>query len=503
MGHIEGTSRAQQMLFPEALDDSIAEENPGRFIDAFVDRVDLHALGFRRTPPAVTGRPSYAPGDFLKLYIYGYMNRLRSRRRLEKETHRNIELLWLLRKLPPDGKTIADFRKDNAKAFTQVLRAFTLLCQAWGVFGAELGAIDGRKCTALHNKQRHFPPAKLRDRRHAGEAKLAPYLRALAAAEAAETEGPPPTAAALREHIQPLRERTGRDEQLRAALEARGESQVALPDPDRRAMPTSPTVEVGDNVQTAVDAKHQRRLEHHGTKAVTDGAQRSVMAIAAKARLGGEPLQVGAERGDYHGEEIQAWEEAGIEPYVAKPLTSAKRKLGLDGQEPFPYEPASDCYRGPAGQALTVRFATVELGRQMRYYATTACRTCALTARCPRHQEGRRMTRWGHEPLLDKMPKRVEANPALMKKRKQIVEHPCGTIKDWHDHAYCLRPGLEKVRAAFRVSPLAYNLKRVMTLLGVAPMLRALPGAEKRPVPYRRAVSCGTSTPTRKLAGEE
>jgi transposase len=403
------------------------------------------------------------------------MNRLRSSRRLEKETPRNIERLWLLRKLHPDFKTMADFRKDNAKAFKQVCRALTLLCKEWGVFGAELVAIDGSKFKAVNNKQRNFTQAKLRDLLHAVDAKLAQYLRALDAADAAETEVPQPTAAALREKIQHLRERKGRYEQLRAALEASGESQVSLTDPDSRAMPKSPKVAVGYNVQTGVDAKHKLILEQHVTNAVTDVDQLSVMAIAAKEMLGGEHLQVVADMGDYHGEEIKACEEAGIEPYVAKPLTSANRTLGLYGKEQFTYEPESDCYRCPAGQALTFRFATVELGRQIRYYATTACRTCALKARCPRNKEGRRIPRWVHEHLLEKMQKRVEANPALMKKRKQIVEHPFGTIKYWHDQAYFLMKGLEKVRAEFSLSTLAYNLRRVMTILGVAPMLRALP----------------------------
>jgi transposase len=503
MGHIEGTSRAQHILFPAALDDSMAEEHPVRFIDAFVDSLDLHALGFRRTQPAVTGRPSYAPGDVLKLYIYGDMNRRRSSRRREKDTHRNIELRWLLRTLPPDFKTIADFRKDNAKAFQQVFRAFTLLCKEWGWFGAAWVAIDGSKFQAVNNKQRNFTQAKLRDLLPAGDAKLEQYLRALEAADAAETEVPPPTAAALREKIQHLRARKGRYEQLQAALEASGESQVSLTAPDSRARPKSPKVDVGSNVPTAVDAKPKLLLEQHGTNAVTDVAPLSVMAIAAKEMLGVEPLQGVAEMGDYHGEEIKAWEEAGSEPYGAKPLTSAKRKLGLYGKEPFPYEPESDCYRCPAGQALTCRFATVELGRQRRYYATTAWRTCALQARCTRNKEGRRITRWVHEHLLEKMQKRVEATPALMQKRKQIVEHPFGPIKDWHDHAYFLLKGLEQVRAEVSLSTLAYNLRRVMTILGVAPMLRALPGGEKRPVPYRMAVSCWTSTPTRQLAWEE
>jgi hypothetical protein len=253
-----------------------------------------------------------------------------------------------------------------------------------------------------------------------------------------------------------------------------GQRQVSLTDSDSRAMPKSPKVDVGSNAQVAVDAKHQLCVVQEVTHAVTAVKQRSGIAIQAKEALAAAQLTVVADMGYYHGEESTACEEAGIAPYVAKPLTSANRKLGLYGQEQFTYEPASDCSRCPAGPALTCRFATVEWGRQMRYYATTACRTCAIKARCTRNKEGRRITRWGHEHILEKMPQRVEANPALMKRRQQIVAQPFGTIKHWHDQGYFLMKGLEKVRAEFSLSTLAYNLRRVVTILGVPHMLRAL-----------------------------
>jgi transposase len=474
MGHIEGATRTQQILFPEALDDYVAEDNPVRFIDAFVDSLDLDALGFRHTQPAATGRPSYAPRDLLKLYIYGYMNRIRSSRRLEKETHRNVELLWLLRKLHPDFKTIADFRKDNAKAFKQVFRAFVLLCKEWGLFGQELVAIDGTKIKAVNSKRRNFTQAKLSETLKRIDTHIEQYLHDLDAADAAEPESQQTSAGHLREKIRQLRERKDRYEGLLREMECPGQSQVSLTDPDSRAMPKSPKVDVGYNAQVAVDAKHKLFVVQEVTNAVTDVDQLSGIAIQAQETLAVEQINVVADMGYYHGEEIKACEEAGIESYVAQPLTSANRKLGLYGKEQFTYEPEHDCYRCPAGQALTFRFATVELGRHIRYYATPACRTCAIKARCTRNKEGRRITRWVHEHVLERMQQRVEANPALMKKRKQIVEHPFGTIKHWHDQGYFLMKGLEKVRAEFSLSTLAYNLRRVMTILGVPHMLRAL-----------------------------
>jgi transposase len=474
MGHIEGASRAQHILFPEVLDDDIAEDNPARFIDVFVESLDLDAIGFRRTRPAATGRPSYDPGHLLKLYIYGYMNRIRSSRRLERETHRNVELLWLLRKLPPDFKTIADFRKDNVTAFKQVFRAFVIRCKEWGLFGQELVAIDGSKFKAVNNRRRNFTKAKLSETLTDIDAKIEHYMRELDKTDVEEANVQQPTVEALQEKVRQLRERKGRYEGLLQEMDRTGQSQVSLTDPDSRAMPKSPKVDVGYNAQVAVDDKHHLFVVQDVTNAVTDVEQLSNIAIQAKEALEVEQLTVVADMGYYHGEELKACEEAGIDPYVAKPLTSANHKLGLFGKERFTYDPAQDCYRCPAGQMLTFRFATVELGRPLRYYATTACRACAIKARCTRNKEGRRMTRWVHEHILERMPKRVEANPAMMKMRKQIVEHPFGTIKHWHDQGYFLMKGLKKVRAEFSLSTLAYNLRRVMTRLGVPHMLQAL-----------------------------
>jgi transposase len=474
MGHIEGASRAQHMLFPEVLDAYIAEEHPARVIDAFVESLDLDALGFRRTRPAATGRPSYDPGDLLKRYIYGYMHRLRSSRRLERETPRHVELLWLLRKLQPDFNTMADFRKDNVTAFTQVFRAFVLLCKEWGLFGQELVAIDGSKFKAVNNRRSNFTKAKLRETLTAIDAKIEHYMRELDKNDVEEANVQQPTVEALQEKVRQLRERNGRYEGLLQEMDSTGQSQVSVTDPDSRALPKRPKVDVGDNAQVAVDDKHHLFVGQDVTNAVTDVDQLSNIAIQATEALEVEQLTVVAARGDSHGEAINACEEAGIDPYGAKPLTSAHRKLGLFGTERFTDAPAQDCYRCPAGQMLTFRFATVELGRPLRYDATTACRAWAIKARCPRNQEGRRMTRWVHEHILERMQKRVEATPAIMKRRPQIVAPPFGTIKHWHDQGDFLMKGLEKVRAECSRSTLAYNLSRVMTLLGVPHMLQAL-----------------------------
>jgi Transposase DDE domain len=402
------------------------------------------------------------------------MKRLRSSRRLERETYRNVERLWRLRQLHPDFTTMADFRKDHVTAFKRVFRTFVLLCKAWALFGQEWVAVDGSKFKAVNNKRRTFTKAKLRETLKDIDAQIEHSMRELDTTDVEEATIQQPTAEALQEEVRQLRERQGRYEGLLQEMDSTGQSQVSLPDPDSRAMPKSPEVEVGYNAQGAVDAKPHLGVVHDVTHAVTDVDQLSGSAIQAKEALEVEQLTVVAAMGYYDGEELKAWEGAGIEPYVAKPLTSAHRKWGLFGKEQCTDDPAQDCYRCPAGQALTFRFATVEQGRPIRDDATTACRTWAIQARCTRNKEGRRMTRWVHEHSLERRQKRVEANPAMMKRRKQLVEPPFGPIQHWHAQGYFLMNGLAKVRAEFSLSTLAYNLKRVMTLLGGPHMLQAL-----------------------------
>jgi transposase len=288
MGHIEGASGEQSILFPEVLDDYVTADNPVRFMEAFVEGLALDALGFQRAQPAATGRPAYCPGDLLKLYIYGYVNRLRSSRRLEQEAHRNVEVIWLLRHLRPDFKTIADFRKDNIMAFKQVFRRFTLLCKELDLFGGELLAIDGSKFKAVTSKPRNLTNAKLQEALKHIDAQLEHYLHALKTTDQEEADVQKPTAEELQEKIGQLKERQSRYKGLKVEMEAREERQVSLTDPDSRAMPKSPKVDVGYNVQVAVDAKHHLMVAQEVTNAITDVDQLSRMAIQAKEALGVE-----------------------------------------------------------------------------------------------------------------------------------------------------------------------------------------------------------------------
>jgi transposase len=474
MSYIAGYCRTQQLLLPDLLDDYVTEEHPVRFIDAYVESLDLEHLGFARAQAAVTGRPAYDPRDVLKLYIYGYLNRIRSSRKLERETHRHVELIWLLRKLRPDFKTIADFRNNHTNALQALFREFVLLCRQLDLFGAELLAIDGSQCKAVNSQHKNCTKVKLEKTLQDIDEKVAKYLSDLDASDREEASVHQPTREELQQKIERLKERQKRYHEFVQEITASGETQLSLTDPESRSMPKSPKVDVGYNVQVAVDRKHKLIVAQDVTNAITDDDQLSPMAMRAKETLGVERIRAVADMGYYHGHEINACEEAGIEAYVPKPSTSANTKLGLFGKERFTYDPVKDCYRCPRAEALTFRFETTELGRHIRYYATGACRRCPLKERCTRNKDGRRMTRWVDEHLLERMEERLKATPAMMQERKPLVEHPFGTIKHANDQGYFLMKGLKNVRAEFSLSCLAYNLKRVINILGVPQLLVAL-----------------------------
>ena len=474
MSYIEGESRSQSLLFPEILDDYITQDNLVRFIDAFVDGLKLEEMDFSRSVPEGTGRPPYDPRDLLKLYVYGYLNGVRSSRRLERECGRNVEVMWLVRKLRPDFKTIADFRKDNRKVFKGVFRQFTLLCKEMGLLGGELVAIDGSKFKAVNSSDRNFSERKLQKKIKEIEEKIEKYLADLDWGDEQEAEAKEAGVEGLKEKIEKLKERRGRYDELLKELERSGESQISLTDPDSRAMPLTPRGDVSYNVQVAVDSRHHLMVEQEVTNAVIDSSQLFFMASKAQEILGKEELSVVADMGYYHGDEIKACEEAGMTVYIQKANTSANTALGLFGKERFVYDPQEDCYRCPAGEKLTYHFDSEELGRKIRYYWTTACNTCPIKAQCTRNKGFRRITRWVDEDILERMEKRVRANWELMKQRKQIVEHPFGTIKFWNDQRHFLMRGLEKVRAEFSLSALAYNIKRAINLVGVPKLVAAM-----------------------------
>lgn len=476
MGYIAGIAREQLILFPESLDEYIAQDKPVRFIDAWVDSLDLSVLGFADTVPAETGRPGYDPRLLLKLYLYGYLNRVRSSRKLEQECQRNVEVMWLLGKLAPGHKTIADFRKDNLSAFKATFKAFCLLCRELELFGGELMAIDGSKFKAVNSAKRNFSPDQVKEYLAQIEERLASYLQELDQADQSEGAAQPSKLSApeLQAKIERLKTRQTKYQSYLKRMEDSGQSQLSLTDPDSRAMPKSPKAPVAYNVQSVVDSKQHLIVAQDVINEVTDRDQLSPMALAGKQMLAVEQVKAVADKGYSHGKELKACLEAGIEPYVARPDTWANTKLGLFGKELFVYDPETDTYTCPAGATLAFRSDTIEKERHIRYYKTSACHKCPLKEKCTRNKEGRRITRWVDEHIIEQTQARVQAHPEIMQQRQQLVEHPFGTLKFWWDQGHFLMKGLEKVCAEFSLSTLAYNIRRVLNILGVKRLMAAL-----------------------------
>jgi transposase len=474
MRYLEGHGRTPQLLWPDVLDDDVTAEHPVRCIEADVESLDLERLGVARAQAALTGRPAYDPRDLLTLYISGDLNRIRSGRRLERETHRNVELLWRLRTLRPDFKTIADFRKNNTTALQALFRECVLLGKQLDRCGAALLALDGSKLKAVNSQHKHFTEAKLAKALKDIEEKVAQYLRDLEAADSEEATVHQPTTAELQKKIESLRERQKRYRGFVQEITASGATQLSLTAPDRRSMPKRPKVDGGDHVPIAVDSEHKLIVAQEVTNAVTDDAQLSPLAMRAKETLGVERLRVVADMGDSHGHERKTCDAAGIDAYGPKPSPSANTKLGLFGKECVTYDPAKACSRCPRGEELTLRFETPALGRHLRYDATGACRRCPMKEQCTSNKGGRSITRWVDEHILERMEERLKANPAIMQERKQRVAHPFGTIKHANEQGYVLLKGLKNVPAEFRLSGVAYHLKRVATILGVPRLLGAL-----------------------------
>jgi transposase len=473
---VEGADRSQSTLFPECLEDWIVEDNPVRVIDAFVDELDLSELGFSGVEPEVTGRPSYHPSVLLKLYIYGYLNRVQSSRRLEREASRNVEVIWLLGRLAPDHKTIADFRKDNGRAIRQVCARFVELCRLMGLLTQASVAIDGSKFKAVNNRDKNFTRAKMERRMAQIEESVARYLQQL---DTADRQEPSETLKAktsrLKEKIVKLKEQMQRLEILKVQMLATPDQQISLTDPDARSMTTSGRGSgvVGYNVQVAVETTHHLIITHEVTNDGTDRSQLSPMAKQAKAALRAEKLDAVADRGYFDSEEILTCENAGITVTLPKPMTSNSKAQGRFGKQDFRYVADEDIYICPAGERLSHHATTKENGLVLRRYWTNVCQNCAIKNACTTAKE-RRITRWEHEHVLEAVQRRLDEHPEKMRQRRETVEHPFGTIKARMGAIHFLMKTLPKVATEMALHVLAYNLTRVMNIMGVRPLLAAM-----------------------------
>jgi len=473
---VEGADRSQSTLFPECLEDWIVEDNPVRVIDAFVDELDLSELGFSGVEPEVTGRPSYHPSVLLKLYIYGYLNRVQSSRRLEREASRNVEVIWLLGRLAPDHKTIADFRKDNGRAIRQVCARFVELCRLMGLLTQASVAIDGSKFKAVNNRDKNFTRAKMERRMAQIEESVARYLQQLDTADRQEpSERLKAKTSRLKEKIAKLKEQMQRLEILKVQMLATPDQQISLTDPDARSMTTSGRGSgvVGYNVQVAVETTHHLIITHEVTNDGTDRSQLSPMAKQAKAALRAEKLDAVADRGYFDSEEILTCENAGITVTLPKPMTSNSKAQGRFGKQDFRYVADEDIYICPVGERLSHHATTKENGLVLRRYWTNVCQNCAIKNACTTAKE-RRITRWEHEHVLEAVQRRLDEHPEKMRQRRETVEHPFGTIKARMGAIHFLMKTLPKVATEMALHVLAYNLTRVMNIMGVRPLLAAM-----------------------------
>jgi transposase len=473
---VAGAARGQSTLLPECLDDWVDESNCVRVIDAFVDLLDLAELGFEGVEPAATGRPAYHPSVLLKLYIYGYLNRVQSSRRLERDAGRNLEIMWLLGRLVPDHKTIADFRKDNGPAIGKVCARFVDLCREMGLLTKASVAIDGSKFKAVNNRDRNFTSGKVERRRAQLEESVGRYLSQLDTADRQEpSDVLALKTARLKEKLVKLESEMQRLAAYEALMRASPDQQISLTDPDSRSMATSGRGSgiVGYNVQVAVDTEHHLIITHEVTNVGSDRSQLANVAKQAKAVLKAENLEAVADRGYFNGTEILACEEAGIAVTLPKPMTSGAKLEGRFGKQDFVYLPDEDVYRCPAAQRLKYSFTAVEHGQKLRRYMTNACRSCAIKDQCTTGKE-RRITRWEHEHVLEAAQRRLDQNPQAMRVRRETVEHPFGTMKARMGATHFLTKTLPKVATEMALSVLAYNLTRVMNIVGTRALIAAI-----------------------------
>jgi transposase len=478
--HVSGLHRNQTILFPDKLDKYVGEDNPVRFIDAFIDNLDLEKLGFKHSIPCETGRPSYDPSDLLKLYVYGYLNHVRSSRKLERECHRNLEVIWLMKKLSPDFKTIADFRKDNVGCIKSVFKEFVYLCKSLDLYGAQLVAIDGTKFKAVNSKSNNLNEKTVALTLKRTEEKIAEYLREMDENDKADSgKDDSVKVDELKEKISKLEEKKQQYEQAQNQMKETGQREVSLTDPDSRLMRVdSQRLDVCYNIQTSVDAKQHLIVDYDVTNNSTDHHQLASDAKAAKQTLGVERLEVLSDKGFYVLNDLRDCEEAGIRVFMPIPSFNPTKNVGVPepefATERFAYDSVKDVYVCPAGKELGFWKCNVkgkpELGRR---YRTASCVGCVFRSRCTRNRLGRLMFRSEYQEIVDRLRARLESSDGKEKLslRRELAEHPFGTMKRAFNQGYLLLKGLGKVKGEVGFTMLAYNMRRAINILGTRALI--------------------------------
>jgi transposase len=474
--YVEGRDRQQVTLLPECLEDFIAEDNPVRVIDAFVDELDLTVAGFEGMVPAATGRPAYHPGVLLKIYIYGYLNRVQSSRRLERECQRNVELMWLTGRLAPDFKTIADFRRDNGRGIRQACSQFVAICRRLKLLVDGVVAVDGSKFKAVNNRDRNFTPHKLEQRMKQIQESIDRYLEALDTADRTQPVDLPVRTERLQDKLGKLRRQMNELREVERQLQRQPDQQLSLTDPDARSMATSGrgTGIVGYNVQIATDTTHHFIVAHEVLNVGHDRTALASMARKAQEGLGRKGIGLIADRGYYKGTEILAAEKSGVQTYIPKPMTSGSKSQGRFSKADFVFDAKADVYRCPAGQILRRGPDRIDGdGMVLHSYVRYGCSDCPMKAQCT-PASFRRIRRWEHEDVLDDMQHRLDRNPNAMKIRRRTVEHVFGTLKYWMGSTHFLMKTSKHVPTEVSLHVLAYNLKRLMSLLGIAETMKGM-----------------------------
>lgn len=483
MSYHRGTDRHQIELLPASIEQYVHDQAPVRVIDAFVDDLDLVVLKFTKATPASTGRPAYHPGDLLKLYLYGYLHRIRSSRRLEAECSRNLEVMWLLRQQRPDFKTIADFRKDNIKSFKGVLREFNLLCRKLHLFGAELMAIDGTKFKAQNSNERNTSAEKLRELIKRIDTHIETYVGELDRADRTGEGTQPATRpdAELEQKLKDLRQKRGECQRIIESMQAAQQTEVSHTDADARKMKNAREggYFIGYNMQAAVDVKHDLIVAVEAEQKANDRSSLCNISQAGKTELGCTQIEVVADKGYHSGAELAKCEDHGIITYVPAQANhggrSSKEDVKVFGKEDFRYDAEKDVYHCPAGQQLRACGMTKRKGslEGLNYRNKEACRECALRAQCIRGGRRREIRRRENDGAIERAAARLASAGKKYEQRRNSVEHVFGTLKAW-GHRELLLKGLVKVSGEMNLSAMSYNLRRVINILGVEEMLKAI-----------------------------
>ena len=467
MKYIKGQDRAQTTLFPVSLDNAVDAENEVRLIDLFVDSLKLEEFGFS-TDHIENGRPAYHPSDLLKLYIYGYLNRIRSSRQLEKECKRNIEVIWLLKKLRPDHNTISNFRRDNPKAIKKVFRETVRIAKYFNLIGGTLVAGDSTKLRAQNSKKNNYNQKKIDRHLEYIENKLAEHEKALAENDGDKHE--------TEKEITKQKQRRNGYKQIEKQLKESGQPQISTSDPESRQLITRNNItEVAYNAQTTVDDKHYLPIDYKVTN-TNDAKAMGGMLRRTKTILGSNDFTALYDKGYHTGSEFKTAVELGINVMVAIPTVAANAPTKKYNVENFAFDKIMDCYICPQGKIMTTngRWHQAKTYRFKRY-TTKACKTCLAKAECSKAICGKAIQRSEYQEYVDRNKNRIEENKQLYRKRQQIVEHPYGTIKrQWGFNYIITKKYIKRAEADFGFIMTAYNLRRIINILGMKRLKRYL-----------------------------